>query len=364
MTPGWSGDGWGSSGGSGLTPTAPTITHSRTVAANTSDWNVVDGGSSSSNNHNLFGTSGYGTSTITVYRDGVLQGTALTASDGSWTFPTGVLPDATMAFTATVTVGGITSVLSPAFDITITVSIIGFTNTPNTTFTVANMPSFAGTHAGQAWSTSMPDSHTIRFECRNGDRWTSGGDSVSTGRCEIGAGNGYVETYYMPFGTLQRMSAEIMWEAGAANDASGWFINFQCSNADGPAQANQGTSPFWTIGLSGASNTQSPGDRFYVQCRDWNSSYGQPIQSTVHVHDEYIAPANIVRGVWHRVQVEALPHAASGHLYAWFDGVQVANYTGPLGYGYPSFPGHGVYRGSSPTTTQSIQYRNLIIVVG
>src|SRR5882757_9657963 len=97
---------------SATAPDAPTISFARTISAQNTFWNIFDGATTYSNNLIIFGASAYSGATITLYRGGVSQGITTTNPDGTWSVATGLLlADATHSFTATVTVGGVTSAL-------------------------------------------------------------------------------------------------------------------------------------------------------------------------------------------------------------------------------------------------------------
>jgi hypothetical protein len=70
--------------------------------------------------------------------------------------------------------------------------------------------------------------------------------------------------------------------------------------------------------------------------------------------------ASTARGVWHEIKIEAKnKNDTTGYCKVWLNGVQVANYTGPVGYGYPLYWDVGPYRATDPTVFAA-RYRNIV----
>lgn len=332
----------------------PLISAVRPQSASISFFDVTNGNSIQSNNVNVRGTS-VANATITVYQSGVSQGTTTADGSGNWAFPLSGLSDTTHVLTATATVDGNTSALSGAFSFTVVSWISGFTSTPSARFHVNGVQAEVYT-AGNSYSLTNPDPHTLRYEVRQGDNWAAGGDGDCE-RAEIGLA--FTGTYQPPQ-TVQHLTFEFLWESGPTPTGSLWFSIWQCHNDD--VGSNSDTSPFIGLGFSGPGDSQSPGGRFCVSSRWWNNSRGALNQSNIAVVDRYTTPSNISRGTWHRVELEALPNnAGGGHLYVWFDGVQVVAADNiNLGFGYASYSEWGIYRGPSTSDMQAVQYRNYI----
>ena len=51
----------------------------------------------------------------------------------------------------------------------------------------------------------------------------------------------------------------------------------------------------------------------------------------------------------------------NGYAYVWRDGVQIVNYAGHLGFGYPVYRKNGIYRAHTTNDTQRVLYKNLVI---
>jgi hypothetical protein len=337
--------------------TQPVISAVRPQSASTSFFDVTNGNSIQSNNVNVRGTS-VANATITVYQSGVSQGTTTADGGGNWAFPLSGLSDTTHVLTATATVDGNTSALSAPFNLTVTPPITQFTSTPSQSMYINGVEAIVYSQ-GNPYSITSSDPHTIRFEVRTGDKWVTGGDATSNvNRCEVGLSRaGTMQPNNVPF----YLTFEILWESGPVNDTN-WYLNYQHHNDDTSAGI-PGSSPILAIGIGGTTYAETPGDHFHVVYRWWNDSVGAPLhQGTLQTVDAYIAPTNVTRGVWHRVQLEALPNnAGGGHLYAWFDGMQVVQLDNiDLGYGFPVYSEWGIYRAPS-TVKNAVQMRNWIL---
>jgi hypothetical protein len=63
--------------------------------------------------------------------------------------------------------------------------------------------------------------------------------------------------------------------------------------------------------------------------------------------------SDIPRDKWHRLVMQHFVHPTDGFIRAWLNGVQVADYAGPLGYWDEETAGYwktGIYRGASAIT--------------
>ena len=192
-------------------------------------------------------------------------------------------------------------------------------------------------NAGRSWSLTFPATDTLRFELRAGDRWQY--DSVGAERTEIDC---YKSIF--PPGSAINISYEFMWEAGAANAAQ-WIIFGQFHNNDNYSNPPAGfiTAPrsdIMTVGLSYGTTTSR------TAITPWRDTL--PLQ----------------RGRWYKIQIQA-NFSPQGFFRVWRDGMQIVNYTGPLGYenSTGTYWKNGIYRGNS-TDTQAVQYRNLVFGTG
>jgi len=84
-----------------------------------------------------------------------------------------------------------------------------------------------------------------------------------------------------------------------------------------------------------------------------NISYGYAFQDTV----------NIVRGHNYAMRIQCKVDPTAGFLNVWRDGVQIVNYSGPLGFNFDTYWANGIYRAAGPDT-QIAQFQNLIITTG
>ena len=72
-------------------------------------------------------------------------------------------------------------------------------------------------------------------------------------------------------------------------------------------------------------------------------------------------PQKLTRNAWHTVKIEAKnQNDNSGYYKAWIDGTQVANYSGPVGFGYKVYWECGPYRAtdSTPIRGQAAQHQD------
>jgi hypothetical protein len=82
-------------------------------------------------------------------------------------------------------------------------------------------------------------------------------------------------------------------------------------------------------------------------------SYGYVFQDSV----------NIVRNHNYAMRIQCKMHPTAGFLNVWRDGVQIVNYSGPLGFNFNTYWAFGVYRASGPEA-QIAKFQNMIVTAG
>jgi hypothetical protein len=339
---------------------APAISLLRPASAQTSYFDVASGATSSSNNLVVHGTSSSPSSTITVYLGDVLQGTASTDSSGNWTYALGPLADAAYKLTATLTSGGQVSPASSTFGFSVATSITGFTNVVNSLFDVERTSwrvETAGAQGspGPSYALTQPDSHTLRFECRSGDKaWFDVQNGETDDRDQLDNTPGLL----IQDGQHMHLTFEFMMEAGPANSATGWFMIYEFQSTH--------TSPPLALEFNdGSKNMSAPGDHLQIYSQYWIASSGAIGNANSVFQQLYVAPQPITRAHWHTMEWDVIPSTVDtgnmGQALIWLDGAQIVNYHGNVGNGSSDQYSNvlGVYRGNTPITeTQSVQFRN------
>ncbi len=305
-------------------------------------WNLADSSNPSSNELSVVGTSGYPGATVRVFLGGVLQGTTTTDSSGNWIYRSLVLAD---GGPYSVTSSMLSGPISNAYNINITASIVSFTNTPSGN--IQNVYDlWAVQSAAVAYNISNPDTHTLRFEVRSGDRYA--GDVTTIDRSEIRHSINY------PHGSTTFLVYQFMHETGAANDAGQRLTHLELRNLDTDLPVGIAQNTDKIIDLSILAEKLSLGIRYCPTNLDPNT------QATSIT--PWTSAVNIVRGQWYRVEFYVyINNDSTGICRLWVDGVQVLNYSGPIGFGpYHSFWRAGLVR-STQTNVQSVRIKNLLL---
>jgi Ca2+-binding RTX toxin-like protein len=208
------------------------------------------------------------------------------------------------------------------------------TSTPeNDTFTLDG--SSWRVDAEKSYSFSSPDNNTLRFELRKGDRFSDNAwtDPSGVERAEIN------NTKYYQDGTPLSLKYQFMVEPGPVNSAR-WVTLGQWH-----ADLNQ--SPPFELALRG-------NDKLVFITR---SDAGEKVV--------YTMPANLTRGKWYDLQVDAKFDAGGrGTLDVWMDGQHIVDYSGSLGYAAQNsvYWREGIYRATpSGGETLAVNYKNLDI---
>jgi len=197
-------------------------------------------------------------------------------------------------------------------------------------------------NAKQPWSTVRLDSNLFRFELRSGDTWPNPGGF--TERAEINDA-GYQDT--RPPGTVVNVTYDFMLEPGPTNIAQ-WLVIGQWHSSYSPT-APQPVHPPLAIYIFNNDRIQIGGV--------W-----APTGSTTETDlTLYADPNPLARGHFYSMKIVAkFMNDATGFAQVWRDGVQLVNYSGPLGYGQSVWWKNGLYRYPTNQTTAA-QYRNVIL---
>lgn len=227
-------------------------------------------------------------------------------------------------------------------------AVTGFNPKPDSTIMIDGHPYEVNT-PGKPYSMTLPDTYTLRFELRSGDRYCTSNycDDAASERSEV---SDYKDAYKA--GTTWRFQYDFLVEAGSAV-TSPWLLVGQLHDV-GP-----GGSPPFSIEIM-------PGDKlaFQIGWLKTNKSTVKSIWDTtlegksISYGWAWIDPNKITRGKWYKFDVSIKLHPTDGKLTFLRDGTQVFEYTGPLGFGYSNKWEYGIYRNSSKETL-AVQYRNM-----
>lgn len=226
--------------------------------------------------------------------------------------------------------------------------------------------SFVVETANRSYSISNVDSQTLAFEVHSGDHWSDDASNHPTLTPERSEIDGYNNMYVS--GTPIEISYNFTMGAGSANRAP-WFVIGQFHNND--QSLGGSTSPPFEIDLCAAGGCVTGGGDHMTIDVGWltaNLSSLNPPLFTQTVNGVGISYGYvyhdrnpIVRGHTYAIVIQAKFHPTDGYAYVWRDGVQIVNYTGPLGFGYPVYWKNGIYRAHTNNDTQRALYQNLVI---
>jgi hypothetical protein len=181
-----------------------------------------------------------------------------------------------------------------------------------------------------AWNITKVDDYTLRFEIRQGDRYSDGSN-----RAEVSFWQRYNE------GAVLNWEATVTLLAGPVNTAG------FCSLVQAHAVANNPPAPFYLNVDKGdylAAIIQNPST-------PWKNIYK--------------SPQPLVRGKAYgmRAQVMMKPNGG-GYAKVWLDGAQVANYNGAIGANNSQYWWkYGIYRDSVAETAKA-EFKNVHITTG
>jgi hypothetical protein len=227
-------------------------------------------------------------------------------------------------------------------------STMSFSATPRTSSSIDGT-SHENQTAGQRWSLSSPDPHTLRFEIRPDDRaWF---DSGSVDRSEV-ASNQLISN-----GAPINMAYKFMLQPDAANTAS-WFVTPEMYTEHTALGPNVHTSPPFAIELAGehprvlarycpARLDPSNGARNLTLLTPWTD------------------PDPIRRGQYYDFIIQAnAANTSDGHLDVWANGAEVVNYHGPLGHRTATSWKEALYRLADAFQTVAANFRDLKATTG
>jgi hypothetical protein len=323
------------------TAAAPTITKARPYSATTTNWDFTSGATTKSNNITVIGIGAEPGATVSVYLDdgGSTTGTGTADGSGNWSYNLSGLSDASHSVTATQTTGSGTSPASSAFTFTVAALITSFTNVQNEAITVGGKNAWNET-ANTSYAIERLDTHTLRYEIDSGDRSTA--DVANGEQCDRSLSD-FSAAEPIANGTEVRFTAEFFLESGNPHPTGDryWWLIYENHGPIG--------SPPWGLYFSG--------EKMQMQVR-----YNAPDGGAVTELAPWTDMTNIVRGVWHTIEVRGKQgQSGTGYLQVWIDGPQVLNYTGSIGYGAASWVEVGTYRSNLWTDPVAIRWRNILI---
>lgn len=184
---------------------------------------------------------------------------------------------------------------------------------------------YTSQNSSRAWSLSQPTPTSLRFEVRSGDQWTY--DPATKNRSEIISNQTY------PTGVQINAHYSLMLAPGPVSTAS-WMVFGQFHQTQ-----NDGRSPPFEIDMDG-------GERLGISINYLTGSGAQAYKQL------WKDAANIVRGQTYVWDIHATFSDTAGHLIVLRDGIQLVNYSGPMGF--PNMGSvvwkNGIYRAASPET--------------
>lgn len=190
---------------------------------------------------------------------------------------------------------------------------------------------------------SKVDDYELRFEIRQGDRKPN--DSSDVERSSIQT------THLVEINGVTIQEYKLFIEPGQVV-ASWFFLLGQSHNCDSDMPYGGGTSPPVALELIGEKLLWKI--RHCPSGKDPGNSAGNT--KTIEVWKD---TANVRRGVWINIKQEAkMSNGNDGYFKSWIDGVQKANYTGPMAFGYRTYWEYGPYRSTDPQTF-ACHYRNI-----
>lgn len=215
-------------------------------------------------------------------------------------------------------------------------------------------------NAGESWSQSVSGDGTYRFEVRDGDYYVNPrGTDPDSDEAQGKNRSELVTLQKLQEGRAFTFDFDFMVEPGASNTAD-WLLLAQFHQtediaADGTLLDSAAASPPLALQLRG--------ERLGIVGRaDQNAS---TVVSPPNIQ-MYLADDPIVRGQFYNIRFEMVFDDAiggEGRLRVFLDGVQIVDYSGPLGYNdaIGAYAQFGVYREQSPEAFAA-QFRNLSLV--
>jgi len=179
-------------------------------------------------------------------------------------------------------------------------------------------------NASQPWSCEQYDTNLFRFELRSGDIWPNPGGF--TERTEVSAGG----VLYPP-GTVVTITYDFTLEPGPTNIAP-WLVIGQWHSTYMPT-APQPDHPPVGLFLMGDDRLQVLG------------VWAETGSTTENDMTLYVDPNPMQRGQTYAMTIVTnFMNDATGFVQVWRDGVQLVDYSGPIGYGQATYWKEGIYR--------------------
>lgn len=218
------------------------------------------------------------------------------------------------------------------------------------------------TVAGTSWEIQCPnrpaciqqasnDSTLFRFTCQPGDVWVN--DAATKERCEFRRSTNFSYTTNYQLDYLLYIGAPGSPSTTITDSNNGWIIIGQI-HGEPDAGDSQGLSPCW--------NREVDFHRPHV-IKHRTSTTDPLLSDASSVQDFSNSAASY--GSWVRVREQHRIDNSGGTGYhkVWYDGVQVANYTGNTGYNDVVGPYYkiGIYRYADPDRTQVVMIQGMTI---
>lgn len=208
--------------------------------------------------------------------------------------------------------------------------ITGFNAATGSSFKVGTV-TFSAQNANKGWSLTKPDDYTLRCETRVGDLWTAGDN---TSRSELSG-----DPHYQNGGVIN-LNFKVTVEPGSANTADWLCINQMHATTQGP--------PPYALEMQK--------EKMAIVLR-----YQKQGQSAATDMYPWTDTAAVQRGKTYDMKIESkYDPTGGGYLRAWRDGVQVVNYSGPLGvHSAEYYFKYGIYRSKSAGETFAVKFANM-----
>src|SRR5262249_54063313 len=182
-------------------------------------------------------------------------------------------------------------------------------------------------NANEPWSCDQYDSNLFRFELRSGDLPSQYGSGERT----------EIRSAEVPPGTVVTVSYSFTLEAGPTNIAP-WLVIGQWHSSY-PGTAPQPGHPPVGIFLFGD-------DKMNIQ-GVW-ADYRSTTENDMTL---YADPNPLQRDHTYAMKIIAnFKNDTTGFVQVWRDGVQIVNYSGPIGYGQATYRKEGIYRAPTNQT--------------
>jgi lysophospholipase L1-like esterase len=223
-------------------------------------------------------------------------------------------------------------------------SVMWGSNIPDGTATVVGADDYRVESANRSWSArkAVEFPELTRFELQHGDTWSEDrGRKPPKERCEFDGWKLFDERSEI------WISYSMLIEGGPVSTAKSVLLG-QFHHVD----TDVATTAPYAVWLN-------PGDRLSIET--WASPEDPLVHNPMGPSKTVFSRRSIERGRWyHFVHRVRFGHDGSGSAQVWIDGIEVANYSGPLGYVGKYYWKFGIYRESAPEPL-AVQYANMEI---